>query len=410
MKKIIALVLCGLMLISLLTACSPEVPNVTDDTTTAVPDDAHETTPAPVDGEDTLAPSPENIEPDFPVSIKTASYRTAYQYSGGHLISTGITPTIMTTNNQAVFLCKIPDCNHNFNTCPARFTSSMMLAEYNGGFVLYAVIQDRDASKEQGSTQYKLVRYDSEAGERIALCDLPTANVLDLMIYGDTLYYDCQLTSNAMDYPVTFYVNKKTGGEPVRLFGDKPYRLKDIVDDHYIYHKYDGVNARSGYYCIAPMSNPSAEIELNDQKAWVMYSYQNLIYGIGLDSAVYLYDTADLANPTAVGSLKYFTGEAKYCVGYDDKLYYSTQAYKDRNPTESVPALVMCFDPGNGKLSEIEFPEDSISVAYDILAVDNNIMYVSGKDKTGETLVISMDLATKEVIMYQKGPVIGVNQ
>ena len=72
-------------------------------------------------------------------------------------------------------------------------------------------------------------------------------------------------------------------------------------------------------------------------------------------------------------------------------------------------SLVMCFDPGNGKLSEIEFPEDSIAVAYDILAVDNNIMYVTGKDKTGETLVISMDLATTEVVMYQKGPVISVN-
>ena len=423
MKKIISLALCLIMLAALFTACSdpnahpddnPDINLPGDDvisspdTTTATP----ETTPPPAENEETLDPPPEYIEPDFPVSIKSSSTpHIAYQYSGGQLISTIIGPAIMTTNNTGVFLCKIPDCNHNFNTCPSRIASSSFLVEYDGGLVVYAVIQDRDASKDQGSTQMKLVRYDAEAGERIALCDLPTSKVLDLMIYGDTLYYDCQLTSNAMDYPVTFYVNKKTGGEPVRLFGDKPYRLKDIVDDHYIYYKYDGVNARSGYYCIAPMSDPSAEVKLDEQKAWVMYSYQNIIYSIGLDLTVYRYDTADLANPTAVGSLKYFiTGETQYCVGQDGRLYYSTQRYVRDNPTETVPAPVMCFNPVNGRLAEVKFPEDSIVTADYVLAVDNNIMYVCGNDKTDEFWVISMDLATKEIVMYQKGLGINLNR
>ena len=73
MKKIIALVMCVLMLIPLFTACSPEVPNVTDDTTTAVPDtDAPNVTTALQENTITV--------PDTPISYNSSMYSDTYIY------------------------------------------------------------------------------------------------------------------------------------------------------------------------------------------------------------------------------------------------------------------------------------------------------------------------------------------
>ena len=95
------------------------------------------------------------------------------------------------------------------------------------------------------------------------------------------------------------------------------------------------------------------------------------------------------------------------------KIFSSTNREK-RTPesfsTSAARSETTSFNKSNSKIKKMAdewLPEDKIVTDYDILAVDNNIMYISGKDSASEFWVISMDLATKKVVVYQKG--LGIN-
>ena len=283
MKKLFAITLCAVMLLSLLVSCDKQQAGTPD----------------------------QGKYSEYPVSYICNLGGADPYYNDRYLSFNGalLTYRYLDGDHTDYDLCFSATCTHKFGKCPARvLVSSLYVVDHSVDSPnppIYMSSVDLEKSELIEGTQCTIICIKPDIGEVKQVCEVP-AQPVRMFICGDYVYFDVYEGDLNKHTEVTYYVSKN-GGEAKRFIeGDTLVRLLFIINGNYIYQTTNGDDSERYYI--------ASKRDLSDGRPLVDDISGGQLYTTGHDyilregGKIYKLDPENTSNYTYLGEI----GAGKY--------------------------------------------------------------------------------------------------